>query len=85
MKLYGEAESNELVDESSSNDGFAELEDVISKVGKIVISRNFFFTSIFFYCSSCIIAVVLLTFVVISLIIGLVYFSLGSFDNSVWG
>ncbi|KAI6691460.1 hypothetical protein NL676_028288 [Syzygium grande] len=32
MKLYGEAESNELVDESSSNDGFAELEDVISKL-----------------------------------------------------
>ncbi|XP_030511372.1 uncharacterized protein LOC115725838 isoform X1 [Rhodamnia argentea] len=32
IKLYGEAECNELVDESSINDGFAELEDVISKL-----------------------------------------------------
>lgn len=32
IKLYGEAESNELVEESSGNNGFAELEDVISKL-----------------------------------------------------
>lgn len=33
IKLYGETGNDEALDESFSEDSFAELEDVISKVG----------------------------------------------------
>lgn len=33
IKLYGEMENDEALDESFSEGSFAELEDVISKVG----------------------------------------------------
>ncbi len=35
IKLYGEMESDEALDESFSEESFAELEDLISKVGNI--------------------------------------------------
>lgn len=36
MKLYGEMESDEAIDESSSEDSFTELQAVISKVSNNV-------------------------------------------------
>lgn len=33
IKLYGEADNDEAIDESFIEDGFSELEDVMSKVG----------------------------------------------------
>lgn len=55
IKLYGEPESNDALDDSSTKDSFGELEEVITKVGLMICEALFlliFVTCINLYYAS---------------------------------
>ena len=49
IKLYGEMESNEALDESFSEESFSELKSVISKVSKVFVFYFLIFTFYFMF------------------------------------
>lgn len=51
IKLYGEPESNDALDDSSTKDSFGELEEVIAKVGQMICEALFLL--IFAICILC--------------------------------